>query len=352
MKCLPVCASLVFAFCFLIGPVLAADNNWTNGTGDGLWNTAGNWSPTVIPYFGNVTARINSVPGPFINSGMEGDCQWVIIGDSDSADLTVNGGDLCVFDFVTYSGDSGIIIANTASSVGTLTMNAGSLATGEYSGDVYVGYKGQGTLRMNGGNCAIQGLLGIGYCDTSTATGKGYVYLNGGTIVAEDLQMASPAGCTGLLDISGGTLGIYGDKTALINSHIAAGRIVACGGSGTVAVDYDITNPGQTTVKALVNPQQASNPLPGYSNTNIPLDVNLSWTPGSGATSHKIYFGTSNPPAFVGTEALNSFHQSAIDYNTTYYWRIDEVSGANTVTGLIWKFTTTDGVARKSGPCK
>ena len=272
---------VIIALIVLSQPAWAEDLLWTNGTGDGLWNTAGNWSPTVIPYYGNVTARINSVPGPFINSGMEGDCQWVILGDTASADLTVNGGDLCVFDFVTYSGDSGIIIGNSASSAGTLIVNAGSVTTGEQSGDVYVGYKGQGTIRMNGGNCAVQGLLGIGYCDTSTATGKGYVYLDGGTISADDFQMASPAGCTGLLDISAGTLVIYGDKTSLINSHIAAGRILAYGGTGTVSVDYNITYPGQTTVRALLDPQQASNPKPGYNKVNIPLDVTLSWNPGA-----------------------------------------------------------------------
>jgi glycoprotein endo-alpha-1,2-mannosidase len=330
------------------GSVLAADLLWTNGLGDGLWNAAGNWSPLTIPSFDfGDRVKINSLPGPLVTDGVEATCQWLILSDDASADLNMSGGIFSVFDFVTYSGDSGFIIANNASGSATFTLDAGLVMT---DCNVYVGYKGQGTVRMKTGRFEIGGILGIGYCDTGIATGRGSVYLNGGTITAANLQIASPSGCTGLLDISGGTLIIDGDKRSLIYSYMTDGRIVAYGGTGEMAVDYGSINPGKTTVRWLGDPQKASNPNPGYNAVDVPPDVNLSWTAGVGATSHKVYFGTTSPGEFQDEQDSNSYNLPVLDYNTTYYWRVDEVIGANTVTGVVWKFTTTDGVAKNPDP--
>ncbi|MDD5134858.1 MAG: hypothetical protein PHP01_05555, partial [Phycisphaerae bacterium] len=206
------------------------------------------------------------------------------------------------------------------------------------------------SLLMNGGEIYVYGTFGIGYNDIGASTGEGYVYLNGGTITVADFQMAWPAGCTGLLDISGGTLVVEGDKTSLINSYIAGGQIAAYDGTGTLGVDYNITNPGSTTVRQLNNPQQAASPNPSHHSTDLLPDVNLSWTSGLGALSHDVYFGTTNPPAFRGNQGTNSYTPPAVTVDTTYYWRIDEIIGANTVPGLLWKFTTIAGQAENPDP--
>ncbi|MHC4642313.1 MAG: hypothetical protein ACYS32_11765 [Planctomycetota bacterium] len=66
----------------------------------------------------------------------------------------------------------------------------------------------------------------------------------------------------------------------------------------------------------------------------------MNWTAGFNATSHDVYFGTSNPPPFIGNQTTTTFDQGTMAYNTTYYWRIDEVGDAGKTNGLVWSFTT------------
>jgi hypothetical protein len=67
----------------------------------------------------------------------------------------------------------------------------------------------------------------------------------------------------------------------------------------------------------------------------------LSWTPGEGAESHDVYFGTANPPQFRTNQEHTMFDASPfLEYKTTYYWRIDEVNGDGKTIGVVWSFTT------------
>ncbi len=45
-------------------------------------------------------------------------------------------------------------------------------------------------------------------------------------------------------------------------------------------------------------PGEASNPVPADGATSVGADTDLTWTAGSYATSHDVYFGTTNPPPF------------------------------------------------------
>ncbi|MCF6270847.1 MAG: T9SS type A sorting domain-containing protein [Melioribacteraceae bacterium] len=94
------------------------------------------------------------------------------------------------------------------------------------------------------------------------------------------------------------------------------------------------------------SPSQSSNPSPADSAKSISTFLNLSWLPGSVAASHDIYFGTNSPPPFIGSQSAASYNLAALDINTTYYWRIDEVNSIGTTTGTEWSFSTeavTDG---------
>jgi hypothetical protein len=66
----------------------------------------------------------------------------------------------------------------------------------------------------------------------------------------------------------------------------------------------------------------------------------ISWMAGRGATSHDVYFGTNDPPQFIGNQTTTIFDPGEMDYSTTYYWRIDEVNSSGTTTGTVWSFTT------------
>jgi hypothetical protein len=85
---------------------------------------------------------------------------------------------------------------------------------------------------------------------------------------------------------------------------------------------------------------KASNPNPANYATNVDLNAVLIWTAGSGAASHDVYFGTSNPPAFIGNQIYTIFDPGTMDYYTTYFWRIDELNTVGIATGDIWRFTT------------
>jgi hypothetical protein len=78
--------------------------------------------------------------------------------------------------------------------------------------------------------------------------------------------------------------------------------------------------------------------------------VTLSWSAGIGAVSHDVYFGTSDPPAFIGNQTETTYDPCGLDLNTLYHWRIDEVNGLDTVTGDPWTFTTISGLAKNPNP--
>jgi len=90
-------------------------------------------------------------------------------------------------------------------------------------------------------------------------------------------------------------------------------------------------------------PGQASNPNPADGAVDVDVDANLTWTAGLDAVSHNVYFGPS-----INDMVLVSFHQTItefelerLDYEFTYYWRIDEVNGeGEIITGAVWTFTT------------
>ena len=73
----------------------------------------------------------------------------------------------------------------------------------------------------------------------------------------------------------------------------------------------------------------------------------LTWAPGFGA-SHEIYFGadaTSLELKGSGNLGSESYDPGMLEWDTTYYWRVDEVNNANPDspwTGPLWSFTTAN----------
>ncbi len=82
----------------------------------------------------------------------------------------------------------------------------------------------------------------------------------------------------------------------------------------------------------------------------------LTWSPSIYAASHEVYFGTdkdavknadTSSPEYKGTRDLGSenFDPGKLEWDSTYYWRIDEVNNANTDSpwkGPLWSFTTAN----------
>jgi hypothetical protein len=96
-----------------------------------------------------------------------------------------------------------------------------------------------------------------------------------------------------------------------------------------------------TTAGGAPLPGQASNPDPITGARNIVITPTLSWTAGSDAVSHDVYFGTvSGSPTFMGNQTGTTFDPGTLTNKVKHYWRIDEVNATGTTTGTQWSFTT------------
>jgi len=239
----------------VVGDVQAAE--WTDGGADHLWSTPQNWDIGTLPTRTD-RVHIRSLPGPTVaNEGLESGT--LPIGSDAGAALTIDGGTLTVYNWVP--------IPDGVGRKGTLNVISGSMTCHD---DIAVGREGEGTLNITGGTITVNNLR-IG----DRATGTGVVNLDGGTIIINNnLRMRIQEGSVGTMDVKAGTLIIDGDAISVVQGNIDNGWITAYGGNGTLQLDYNVTNEGQTTLKAIHNLK----PNPANSGTIAPGEVELSWT--------------------------------------------------------------------------
>jgi len=101
----------------------------------------------------------------------------------------------------------------------------------------------------------------------------------------------------------------------------------------------------KTPVAPVAKPTVANTPYPPDGGGYMPVDVDLTWSPGINAESHNVYFGTIDPPPFIDNQMSTTFEPGVLDRNATYYWRIDEVGAGGTTTGPVWSFWTIKDTA-------
>ncbi len=92
-------------------------------------------------------------------------------------------------------------------------------------------------------------------------------------------------------------------------------------------------------------PNVPSNPNPTDGDSNISVDIILSWTggdPDGDDVTYDVYFGDSSPPPLVfDNQTATNYNPGTLELYTTYYWQIvawDELG--TPTTGTIWDFTT------------
>jgi len=97
-------------------------------------------------------------------------------------------------------------------------------------------------------------------------------------------------------------------------------------------------------------------PNPSNGAVDVKQTQILTWSPGIYAASHQLYFGTdedavknadTGSPEYKGIMDLGaeSYDPGKLLWDTTYYWRVDEVNDANPDSpwpGILWSFTTAN----------
>ncbi|HUU20561.1 MAG TPA: hypothetical protein VMW72_25665 [Sedimentisphaerales bacterium] len=98
------------------------------------------------------------------------------------------------------------------------------------------------------------------------------------------------------------------------------------------------------------------NPNPANGAVDVKQTQIITWSPGVFAASHELYFGAdedavknadTGSPEYKGTRDLGaeSYDPGMLEWDTTYYWRIDEVNSASPDSpwaGILWSFTTAN----------
>jgi hypothetical protein len=311
----------------------AAVLRW-NGSTDEFWSTPGNWENNTVPSAVD-TAMINVLPGPTVaNEGAVANQMWLGEGGSDGG-LIVDGGMLTVNTWLfAQIGAQGEVIVNVVS--GNINVTVGGVG---------VGMRGPATLNMTGGTITCPGFL-IGLESGSS----GMVNLDGGTVTCGYFTIARDSGSAGSMDVQAGTLIVDGNAVDTIQGYIDSGWITAYDGHGSLELDYDITNKGQTTLRAVHD----LNPLPRDGGLTSPGATELSWTlpdpcvPGQ-TVLVDVYFTDdldalldfTNPDAIrvVGGQAADSVVVQT-EPKTRYYWAVDTYIGSpdDPILGPIFSF--------------
>ena len=201
----------------------------------------------------------------------------------------------------------------------------------------WIQYEFAGALKLHemwvwNSNQMIESFIGLGAKDVTIETsldGEAWTLLEGASEFAQ---------ATGLANYTANT-------TVAFNGTMAQFvRITVNSGYG-VLPQY-----GLSEVRFFSIPTAAREPQPADGGITDGVDVTLKWRAGREAASHEVSLSTDSAAvadgtAVVGTSSVPSFDSDALDYGTTYFWKVDEVNEAGTparYAGEVWSFTTPD----------
>ena len=248
--------AVVLVLCLTLN-LRAVETHWTDAGPDQLFSTAENWNPQAVPTaVDDMFVDQPDLTHCVVPEGVTGECGTLRVGNSGSTThLDITGG--------TFNVTGGCYIGvDNPTGHGIMNMMAGLFT----SPDMNLGLRATGTLNMTGGIIELGWDLKIpGNSGTGTAN------LNGGTLKALNLNLTS---ALGFMDITAGTMILDGDDRAVLRRYITDRRLTAYDGKGTIHMDYDVTNPGMTTVTA----SHPLMPVPADNGLASPGEVELSWT--------------------------------------------------------------------------
>jgi hypothetical protein len=99
---------------------------------------------------------------------------------------------------------------------------------------------------------------------------------------------------------------------------------------------------------------KAQYPQPPHNEQNVEIDTDLSWTESSIAdpvNGQDVYFGEDSfavrnadtaGAQYKGSQSGTTFDPGILDFDTNYFWRIDQVDDPNVYKGDLWRFDTAN----------
>jgi hypothetical protein len=101
-------------------------------------------------------------------------------------------------------------------------------------------------------------------------------------------------------------------------------------------------------------PGAVGSPMPSHGAVDVKQTEILTWAAGDNSASYQVYFGMdkdavrsadAGSPEYKGSKNLDSesYDPGKLEWDTTYYWRVDDVqAGGATQKGIVWSFTTAN----------
>jgi hypothetical protein len=112
--------------------------------------------------------------------------------------------------------------------------------------------------------------------------------------------------------------------------------------------EFDIVETHKGNVWSFTTEGGVASPEPANGAVDITQTPVLTWAPGVFADTHEVYFGADAASLELkgsGNLGEESYEPGQLEWNTTYYWRVDEANNTNANspwTGPLWSFTTAN----------
>jgi hypothetical protein len=172
------------------------------------------------------------------------------------------------------------------------------------------------------------------------------LWVNDQLIIDRWVDRRAPTEAKGTVDLIGG------QRTPFVMEYYESG------GDAVAELRWESASLAKQIIPdaAFSLPVKSSGPNPSSGALDVTQTPVLEWGAGDFAASHEVYFGTDSDAVknadtssveYKGSRTLGSesYDPGQLEWNSTYYWRVDEVNSTNPDSpwpGNLWSFTTAN----------